>query len=214
MRNFLVVAMLLCAFVVGASAQSEFIRETDNYKMGVGPIIGYKMGVNASDVQDGTKNGVAPATMPDFGAQFYMPLDPDNKMGLIIDAIYANYPFMLKTPNENHYNYNFIGLGANFFLSGFTVGFNLGLPLGGTYTVNNIEGKDDASMLNTMFEFRVGGNFTLNESNTGRFVLFINLGYQINGLYSDMTQLGQGPYNPHPASIQLGLGYLINMGGE
>ena len=213
MKKFLVVAMLFCAFVVAASAQSEFIRETENYKMGIGPILGYKMGVNAADTQDGVKNGVGAATMPDFGAQFYMPLDPENKMGLIIDAVYANYPYILKYGDvELSDNFNYFGIGANFFLSGFTVGLNVGLPMGGTRGTPDGDKDIQSASLNTMFEFRIGGNFTLNESNTGRLILFINLGYQINGQYSD--DLNLGTYNTHPASIQLGLGYLLNLGGE
>ncbi|MBX3044932.1 MAG: hypothetical protein KIT33_09725 [Candidatus Kapabacteria bacterium] len=211
MKRLLAILVLFSAFSINSIAQSpEFARESNNYLMGIGPVIGFKMGVNAAEVPDGVKNGVAAAAMPDFGAQFYMPFDPENKMGLIIDAVYANYPYLLKTGGaELTDRFQYFGLGANFFLSGFTVGFNFGFPLGGERSTPAGELEIDAAQLNTMIEFRIGGNFTLNESNFGRLVLFINAGYQINGQYTD--EMNQGTYNPHPASLQLGLGYILNL---
>lgn len=212
MKNLIVVATFLLAYI-SALSQSEFARETDNYTMGIGPILGYKLGINAADTQEGVKNGVGAASMPDFGAQLYVPLDPENEMGLIIDAIYANYPYMLEYSKvEFNDNINYIGVGANFYLSGFTVGLNVGLPMGGTRSTPDGDFDIESASLNTMFELRIGGNFTLNESNTGRMILFINGGYQINGQYSDEANLGT--YNTHPASIQLGLGYILNIGGN
>lgn len=212
MRQLLAITMLLTVIFSDAFSQGEFLKQTNNYKMGIGPIVAFKFGVNAADTQDGIKNGLGVASMPDFGAQFYMPLDPESNMGLIIDAVYANYPYLQKFSNSNADwtdRFQYLGIGANVYLSGFTVGLNIGFPMGGNRVYSDGDLEIPTSSLNTMFEFRIGGNFTLNESNMGRLLLFINAGYQINGQYTDEVNLGT--FNPHPASIQIGLGYLLNM---
>lgn len=215
MKNLLAILGLFLVLTGSTFAQkgsSEFMRESNNYHIGIGPIVGYKFGVNAADTQEGIKNALGLASMPDFGAQFYLPLDPENKMGMIIEAVYANYPYGQKfdaSDVEWTDRFNYLALGANFHISGFTIGMNFGFPMSGFRVFDDRELEIEASSLNTMLEFRIGGNFTLNESNAGRLILFINAGYQINGQYTD--EVNYGVYNPHPASLQLGLGYLFNM---
>lgn len=212
MKHLFACLFLITVVFSDAYSQGEFLKQTNNYKMGVGPIIGFKFGVNAADTQDGIKNGLGIAGMPDFGAQFYMPLDPESKMGLILDAVYANYPYVQVRESSNiewTYRYQYLGIGANVYISGFTVGLNIGFPIGGNVIIPFDDLEIPTSSLNTMFEFRIGGNITLNESNMGRLLLFINAGYQINGQYTDEVDLGT--FNPHPASLQIGLGYLLNM---
>ena len=212
MKYLLVIAAFMVVFGDTSFAQTEFTREYNNYRMGVGPVLGYKLGINAADTEEGIKNGIGAAGMPDFGATFYIPLDPDSRMGLFVDAMYANYPYLLKFDGSNvdwTERFNYFALGANFYISGFTIGLNMGIPLGGNRVTSSSDAEILSSTMNTMYEFRIGGNFTLNESNVGRFILFVNAGYQINGLYTD--EMNFGSYNPHPASLQLGLSYLINV---
>ncbi len=212
MRYLLAIVAFMVVFGDTSFAQTEFTREYNNYRMGVGPVLGYKLGVNAADTQDGVKNGLGTAGMPDFGASLYIPLDPESKMGLIVDAMYANYPYLQKFDGSSvdwTDRFNYFALGANFYISNFTIGLNMGIPLGGNRVYSDREVEIQSSSMSTMYEFRIGGNFTLNESNVGRFILFVNAGYQINGQYTD--EVNMGSYNPHPASLQLGLSYLINV---
>jgi len=211
MKNLIAITTLFFTLAVSLSAQTEFVPVSKNFMMGVGPIIGYKIGVNAADIEQGTKNGVAQANMPDFGAQFYMPFSKENTLGLILDATYANNQYLLKPcSGEFTERFQYFAIGANFYLSGFTIGLNVGIPLGGS---KNKDGKElisyKSEMFNTMYEVRIGGNITLNESNTGRMIFFINGGYQINEQYA--TRVNPGNHARHPASIQLGLGYIINV---
>jgi hypothetical protein len=179
--------------------------------MGVGPIIGYRMGINAAEPPNGIKNDIGLAGLPDFGAQLYIPFQPDNNMGLIFEALYANVPYSQKFDDGNSDwtdRFQYLNLGANFHISNFIVGLNMGFPMAANRYYENSDLEIKTDILNNMFELRLGGNFTLNESRTGRMILFVNLGYQINGQYSDESN---SAYMPHPASLQLGLGYIINM---
>ena len=115
MKILIAITTLFLILVVSISAQTEFTPESKNFSMGVGPIIGYKIGINAADIEQGTKNGVAQANIPDFGAEFYMPFSKDNTLGLIIDATYANNQYLLKAcSGEFTERFQYFAIGANF----------------------------------------------------------------------------------------------------
>jgi len=209
----LIIASIFITNVFTFAQPDDYSRETANYGMGIGPVIGYKMGINAAEPPDGIKNGLGLAGMPDFGASFYLPLNPDDKMGLFLDLVYGNYAYLQKFSESSvdwTDQFNYFAIGANFYISGFTIGLNVGLPMAnGKRVYSNSDMDIESSTLNTMFELKIGGNFTLNESELGRLLLFINAGYQINGQYTDEVQYGS--FNPHPASLNLGFSYLFNL---
>ncbi len=211
-RIILLVILVVFSINIAHTQSSKRVFEKENYSIGIGPLLAYKMGVNAADPPQGIKNGLGLAAMPDFGLSFYLPLNPDDKMGLLVDAAYANYAYLQKFDNSNTEwtdRFNYISLTPQFYISGFVVGLNIGIPLGGERVYENRTNEIPTSSLATMFEFKLGGNFTLNESEMGRLNFFINAGYQINGQYTD--ELNLGSINYHPASLQLGLSYIFNM---
>jgi len=114
MRYLLAIVAFMVVFGDTSFAQTEFTREYNNYRMGVGPLLGYKLGINTVDPTEGIKNDIGAASMPDFGATFYMPLDPDQRMGLFLDLVYANYAYSQKyynSPKEWTDKFSYLDLG-------------------------------------------------------------------------------------------------------
>jgi hypothetical protein len=210
MNKFLCIIIIAVCAINVVIAQSNDEAVINNYRLGVGPYLGFKMGINAGDVPQGIKNGVSAANMPDFGAQFYLPFQGKSKMGLILSAAYATYPYKLTyegagISTDSKYNFSYVALGADFFLSGFTIGFNYGFPSGAKL------GDFDLStdLIANMFEFKIGGNIPMIEDDLGRLNLIIQAGYFITGQYNDDRAI-QGK-NTNPASLMVGLSYLFNI---
>ncbi len=158
MRYLLAIVAFMVVFGDTSFAQTEFTREYNNYRMGVGPLLGYKLGINTVDPTEGIKNDIGAASMPDFGATFYMPLDPDQRMGLFLDLVYANYAYSQKyynSPKEWTDKFSYLDLGPISIFHGFTIGLNVGIPNG-----LNLEENPTAlsyymikAALNTLYEF-------------------------------------------------------------
>jgi hypothetical protein len=211
MKKLLIFSVLVLMSVNIIYAQ-EYREGRGNYSMGFGPMVAYKLGINAADPPQGIKNGVGTAGMPDLGISYYLPLNPDDKMGLFVDAAYASYAYIQKFDGSSTDwtdRFTYLAFGPNFYISGFTIGLNIGIPLSGERVFSDRTMEIQSSTLATMFEFKVGGHFTLNESELGRLNLFLNGSYQINGQYTD--DLNLGAINYHPASLQVGLSYIFNM---
>ncbi|MFP4528264.1 MAG: hypothetical protein ACLFQX_06915, partial [Candidatus Kapaibacterium sp.] len=94
-----------------------------------------------------------------------------------------------------------------FYISGFVVGVNFGLPMGG----ESVEQDIDASDLAALVEFKLGGVIPLMENPNGRLNLMLRAGYALTGLYAEDITSQADSYNPHPASIELGLSYIFNI---
>jgi hypothetical protein len=193
-----------------AYSQYHDESEKSNYRLGVGPYLGYKAGFNIVDVRQDIKNGISAANLPDFGVQFYMPFEGQSKMGLIFSGAYITYPYKITiettgSSTDYKYNYSYIGLGADFFLSGFTAGINIGFP-----SSANVEtgGDLNTNLISNMFEFKIGGHFPILEDEMGRFNLLIQAGYFITGQYNDDS--GFYSKNTNPVSFMLGVSYLFN----
>ncbi len=204
MKKALLMLTMVTLGFVNLSAQFE----TVNLPLALGVEIGYKAGINASEVPQGIKNGLNFANLPDFGLQTYVPFQGQSKMGLLANLGYYTFPYKLSyegNSEDTKYNFSYIGFGADFYMSGFTIGLNYGFP--SAATIGDFDLNTD--LLANMFEFRIGGHITLIETPTGRFNLNIRAGYFISGQYNDDRQiLGK---NSNPASLMVGLSYLFNL---
>ena len=214
MRRFISVSVIILAVFTNTLFSYNWDEESEgNYTLGVGLQIGYKMGVNAADPPQGIKNDLGLAGIPDFGVTVYIPFDKRSKMGLVADAMYANYAFGLKMyddPNNKWTNrLNYLTLGGHFYLSGFTLGLVIGLPTGGEAVYESRTDEIKSDQLATMYALKIGANIPVYYDDIGRLNLVAQLGYFLSGLYSD----GFGPRanNPHPASLMLGISYMFNM---
>lgn len=204
---------LILAFIFGISISNSFA----NYPMSIGPYFQWKAGVNAADVPDGTKNALGFANMPDFGAVFYLPFQPDSKTGLLVNVGYHTYPYGLKTgvggTNEftSDLNYSYVILGGAFHVSGFTVGFDLGFPSSASSTTKGTTYDVTTNGIGMLVDLRLGANFPLVESETGRLCLQISAGYSVTNQFDNNSTYFNKEYNYHPASAALGLSYFFNL---
>ncbi len=186
-----------------------------NDPLGAGLYLGYKFGVNAAKVPSGIENGLGLANMIDIGAEGYLPFEASSRMGLLFNVAYAQYPYLLNTKGngdiEGEYTYSYIDVGAQFYVSGFTVGLIVGFPSGGSLKMQGKEFEINSEALATMVSLALGGHFNLYKTDLGRLVLKMQATYAITGqLASDYN----GNYNYHPASLMFGLGWIFNLEGE
>lgn len=182
--------------------------ESTNHPMSIGIEIGYKAGINAAEVPDGTKNGVSFASSPDFGAQFYMPFQGQNYMGILANIGYYNFPYKFTfegNSSEVKYNAAYIGLGADFYVSGFTVGVNYGFPAAATIG----DAELNTEVMAGAFEFRLGAHIPMMVSSSGRLNLNIRASYFVTGQYDESKLIGGK--NTNPAALMFGLSYLFNL---
>lgn len=205
MKKLLILLILVFSSINSSNA---FAAEDINYPMAIGLEAGYKMGINAADVPQGVKNAVGMAKLPDFGVQFYMPFQGSNKMGLLANLGYYTFPYAFTYENiggDFKYNYSYLAFGADFFVSGFTIGVNYGMPASASLNDFDI----NTSSLASAFEFRLGTHIPLIENNSGRLNLNIRASYFLTGQL-EQSQLIAGK-NTNPASLFFGLSYLFNL---
>jgi len=201
-------ALALITFLMLSNQLFSQDFESKNYPMSVGPEIGFKAGINAAEVPDGTKNGVSLAKSPDFGLQFYMPFQGQNYMGLLANIGYYNFPYKFtyeSTSFELKYNTSYIGLGADFYVSGFTVGINYGFP--SAATIGDVDLNTET--LAGAFEFRLGAHIPMMVTPSGRLNLNIRASYFVTGQLNDNNLIGGK--NTNPAAFMFGLSYLYNL---
>ena len=198
--------LVVLLFATKFTYASDF--ESVNHPMSIGVEIGYKAGINAGDVPDGTKNALGFANTPDFGAQFYMPFQGQDYMGLLANIGYYTFPYHFSlngVSEETKYNFSYVGLGADFFVSGFTVGINYLFP--SAAKMNDFELNTDG--LKSAFEFRLGGHIPMMVSPSGRLNLNIRASYFVTGQFEENLTIGGK--NTNPASLMFGLSYLFNL---
>lgn len=186
----------------------NFSYAQSNYPISIGIELGYKAGINAADVPQGTKNGVSFADLPDFGLQGYLPFQGDNNMGVLGNLGYYTFPYKFTFEGNNSeikYNFRYIAFGLDFYLSGFTIGLNYGFP-----SAAKIEDKDlNTDLLANLFEFRLGGHIPMLYTDFGRLNFNIKASYFISGQYNDNNIL-QGK-NTNPASLSFGVSFLFDL---
>lgn len=203
-----VISVLLATFIITFRFTLADDFESVNHPLAIGIELGFKAGINAADVPTGTKNGVSFANTPDFGAQFYMPFQGQNYMGLLANIGYYTFPYKFTFENVNteaKYNASYIGLGADFYVSGFTVGANYCFP--SSAKINDTELNTE--VLASVFEFRLGAHIPIMINSSGRLNLNIRGSYFVTGQL-DQSKLIGGK-NTNPASLMFGLSYLFNL---
>ncbi|TAL69549.1 MAG: hypothetical protein EPN82_06875 [Bacteroidetes bacterium] len=182
-----------------------------NFPYSIGPFITLKGGVNAADVPDGMKNGFTINGLPDFGASGFIPFGDKSQFGLAADLAYSTYSYDLKDNNSiiiKTSSVNYLTLGTNLYIYGFTTGLNFGLPIGGTIKFPFTTNEKSTDEMNLFLEFRIGGMIPLYYDEIGRVNLIIQLGYFLTEQLKDDYS---GSYNNHPASGAIGVSYLFNL---
>ncbi len=218
--NKVICTLTLLVVMTSFSMAQRYGDDGYNFKrndpMGAGLYLGYKFGVNAAKVPTGTENGLGLAKMIDIGLEGYLPFDPASRMGLLFQLAYANYPYELSDVgggNLYEFNFTYIDIGAQFYVSGFTVGLIAGFPTGYTRSVGDESVDFTSDGYGTLLSLALGGHFNLFKNDMGRMILKIQGTYAITGqLSEDYTPSGQtGSFNTHPASLMLGLGWIFDL---
>lgn len=217
-KFFVFVALLIFAL---NSAFSQKLVEKPNF-FGIGPMASFGAGVNAADVPEGTKNGVAYA-LGDIGITGTYIFNPKSNVGVVLDLKYSQFPFRL-VQDDNDSNYGiftsqYFSIAPKLYLAGFTIGFSVNIPI--DYTAidqddENVKGTirdiydDDMA---TTFGVNIGGQFALYENDFGKLNLFLDGTYFITPVLDDDYSEGFNldTYNFNPASLKLGLSYLFNV---
>ncbi len=214
MKKALILAMAL--LMTFGAVRAEELSPARNYPYGIGAYVMAKAGVNAKNTPNGVQNGVLFNGIPDFGLTSYIPLAENGKLGISADLGYTTYAYDLKpTGNEdNRWStyLHYLTIGPSLNISGFIVGFNFGLPLSGKITYNNSTTKDfdiESDDMAMVVELRLGGVIPVYSNANGRLTLNIEGGYALTGVAKNY-QYGD-KYNPQPAKVSLGMGYLFNL---
>ena len=187
--------------------------------MSIGAYISYSAGVNANSTPKGIKNDVGFNNLPDFGASFYYPLVNDTKLGAQLDLAYVTHSYVQRNSNCNlcenqNFHLNYFQLNPSIYISGFLVGINFDIPLGGK--------KEDAdiatSKLNTLIGVNLAYEILLYNNEVGRIALFFEGNYSFTGSIKDfqkndpMGSYAADSFSPRPASLGLGFKYMFNIG--
>ncbi len=195
-------------------------EESKAFPFGIGPYITLKGGVNTVDPVQGIKNGFTINPLPDFGATFYIPFSKTDNIGVNADLFYGTYAYQFRVYGNETVNwieqFHYIALGANVNFNGLILGLNLGIPVGGY--VDNPALPDNSKDVRTenlgfLAEGHIGGQIPLFKNALGRLCLYVQLGYNFSGIYTNLTE-AQDKYNPQPASAQLGFSYIFNLVDE
>lgn len=217
-----------------SAQESDVVKEETNeteytaeevYPLGVGLFIAATGGVNTLDSPDGVKNGFVFSTMPDFGAQVYIPFGSVSNLGAVIDFAYISYAYQFKLYSDNSIKWDdrvsYFTIAPNFHFSGLLFGFNFGIPLAAE-TGNDVEGnpynyeykKDN---MNFLVDIHLGALIPVYKDNFGRVNLYVQGEYGLsqvftNDIVAPMTGGGTQTFNIQPAAVKLGLSYIFNTG--
>lgn len=219
MKSFKTIVVLLFAMIMVVS--KVFCQEITS--LSIGPSLSFKAGVNAAEVMEGRKNALGFAGIPDFGVSGLMMLSPSADLGVTADLGLSNYAYKIKgvdVAKEYTMRYSYIALGTAFYFSGFTFGFNFGVPVAANYG-NTIK----TSTIGFMTEFKVGGMIPLKLDESGSLNLIFNASYMLSGIYDDyvhndplLQYIPEVPpynistkYNHRALSFNIGINYLFNL---
>jgi hypothetical protein len=208
-RRLIIILTILLSFVYGNFAHA-------NWPVSVGPYLGLKGGVNASGVPQGIKNGFTINSTPEIGISGYYPFVKDAFFGAGLDLSYLTNGFIIEklsnwgwpSATKITYQYNYFAFSPYLYASGFILGFDIGLPLGGTLTNNDNDQDVESDDMTFLFNARIGGIITVYSNDFGRFNIYIVGSYALNGTEKDNYS---GDYNFHPGQIWLGLNYMFNL---
>ncbi len=226
---------------VNKSIEVDNESHGNSFPIYIGPYVGGNLTINTA-----VGNGLKPklnVNGPEIGVSAFIPFTRQASTGFILDLgyekiAYTTYP----NEDENDYNtiredYSFFKISPGFYLGGFTLGVDFGLPLDATAEnlkgdevniIYNPKSSDDKIVdhLNVKTDVKIGGSIHLVNTETGLLNLNISASYCLNGLWDDakyykfayeyddnghILNTAKSSLNPAPASLHLGLSYLFNV---
>lgn len=188
-----------------------------NYPISIGPYIGLKGGVNASDVPWLNYNGFAFSELPEMGVSTYIPFTKDVFFGGGLNFSYSTYGFLMRYNSGNNevnttHQYNYFSISPYLYAKGFILGMNIGIPLGGTHDDKFGTRELKSDDLAVLADLKIGGIITVFDNEIGRFNILIEGSYAFPGLLNENYLDDDGnEYNYHPAQLWFGINYMFNL---
>lgn len=231
--RILTIIVSLVTMYVSVSAQS--IRATpeepakapgaesanpDIFPMSVGAYIGGRACVNAGEIPTGTKTGLSMNGVPDFGATFYVPFTTTGSSNIGFNLAFGYTSLTVVSKPESGVTdgttlvpkLSYFAITPTFYLKGISVGVNIGMPTGLTYFNKDetIKAPGQKDLLNTLVSFHFGGIIPIYYDEFGRFNFLISGSYPLG----DVGKIYGNDYAPVPASLSLGVSYVVNLMGN
>lgn len=228
----------LAAALCGVLVLGMHASAAQPYEMGLGAHLRLKAGVNTASIPEGEKTFTTFNGIPDFGATFYVPFDKENNIGAIFEAGYLTNSYGqrflaagLLPDIDATVKLNYIGISPNISLGVFSLGMELGIPVGGSISVPGFETsflgqkfttpdttvsiKSDSMAV--LVGLRAGVAIPLMQDENGRLNLVILGSYALTGAVKNFseTDINGRPlsdsYNPKPVSLSIGVSYLFSL---
>ena len=181
-------------------------RDSDRYRIYVGPYIHAKPSINTV-VAEGYKTGVVFNSVPDFGVSTMFPFGVNSKIGFTLDLGHSSLGYGIK-PEDSKFqsdstnfveSYRYFNISPGFNFSGFTLGVNIGMPIGASMESERGQSThplkafpqdikvipEYTDSLATLIEVRIGGAIPLIDNPSGRLTFNIQASYALTGLYTD-----------------------------
>ena len=224
MKKTLLMLLSLLAMSETMICEEPKFTPDEVYPFGVGLFVAAKGGVNTMDSPDGIKNGFSFGSMPDIGAQLYVPFGLTSNLGATLELGYISFMYKFREYNNEQNSWGdkcgFFTISPNVHISGFIIGFNLGIPVSAS-SGNNISGNKytydyKTDNLGFLVDIHVGGLIPLYKDETGRLNLIIQGEYPFsaffkNNLAFDNSSVSRTPtFNVQPVALKLGLSYIYN----
>jgi len=224
------IALFLAIFSFLALAQDN---NRQLHAFGVGASIYTKAGLNANLPPNSRQTNFNYVSVPDFYISAYLPYSIENDIGLYGEIGLQNHAYTttnFNTKEEYSASLSYLMFSPNLYFEGLILGFNLGFPLSSDFGVTEeaLMSTDTSTItpdLNTIFEMRFGGSYTIYSDFQGRLTLNLLATVMMNGLFQNYPQ--SDPYmniieqeqnfpvssfhNPRLFNIQLGISYLFNI---
>ncbi len=214
MKRIVVAVLLLAGLTVVTSAQNLL----------VGPGVLFKAGLNAGDIPTGQKTTANVNFMPDINATLMYMFSKESSVGLLCDLGYNATSYRMRPENESAANddntlitkVSFLMFAPSLYLSGFTLGAGIGIPVASNSS--NVSGTVDVSAsslsnhASPYIEIRLGGMIEAMKNESGVLNIVVQGGYGVTGLLQSST--GTVPYNPRPVTFGIGVNYLFGLIGR
>jgi len=206
MKNKFILS-LVCLFVIFGINNFSSYAATKKLSMGLGAYINGKIGINAAEVMPGIKNNILLGG-PDFGIIGCVPLSEDMSTAGMLEVGYTSLPFSTKIElvgKNVEYVFKYVTISPQFFISGFTVGLDIGF-----HNATYLNGTE-TSIYNSAAEgiytaVKLGGMFPVLTNELGALSVALNGSYALTGIGNEGEK-----YPFHPASLSLGLNYMFNL---
>jgi len=222
-KALLMLVVVFCLSFNDSTAQKavQTTTEESNFKFYVGPMLGVN-GMISTNSPNERKEQVAFGGF-DVGVATLVPFEKTEKLGLLLELFYTSQTLKfednIQGPSGSNFQqeYGYFNISPSIYLSGFTMGLNIGIPMG---DMTNLVGANSVPPANTLelktrFDVRLGGYFDVVESETGKAFVSVFGSYNLNGLYdynSDIQNSGANlSFIPQPASIHIGFSYLFKV---